>query len=328
MATVKFSFLLQIIFAILAIVALEVQCEEIIPGIPVVSRKLRFSSRIVRASNTCGTEFGPRCKDCRTLMNCLGKDPPVSTEKCSDKNPKTPYCVNNVCTASPDPNDPDCNQSNIDFPCTGEGYFPDPDNCAKYYICPGVNQIAKEYGCFPNYVYRSKDKICGKKINAADCPTVDCSKTPNEFGVYKTDPAYYYFCLKISETEKKTIMMVCLDSVNTEYDPAVGECTFRCKKEGKFVNVLDCKKFYTCYKVGAAWEVRTEECPPNYFFDPVKLVCVQGTCTPQVTTQAPATDSTEPSSSEQPSTSSSEPTTTSPSGETSTSPSTGGNGGC
>nr|ABV44751.1 peritrophin-like protein [Phlebotomus papatasi] len=280
---------------ILATFVVNVHCEEVVPGIPVQRRSTRqtvFASRAAGPGATCGNTFGPKCKDCRTLMKCLGADPPVSSQSCAERNPNTPYCTKTYCSATPDDSNPSCKDpQKSDFTCTGEGYFPDPDQCTRYYICPGPLQDAVAYDCPTNYVYKSKERGCGRRVNALDCATVDCSKTPNEFGVYKNDPAYYYFCLSDKNT-KKTVVMKCLDEVNSQYDPNVGECTFRCSKEGKFVDVLDCTKYNVCYKVGSTFQVDSVQCPTGYFFDPVGSKCAKGACTPEVTTQPPAPSTT------------------------------------
>uniref|UniRef100_A0A7G3AMM8 Putative peritrophin-like protein n=1 Tax=Lutzomyia longipalpis TaxID=7200 RepID=A0A7G3AMM8_LUTLO len=281
-----------------------VNCEEILPGIPINGRLRKSRAAwLGRADQTCGGTFGTKCKDCRTLMNCVGTDPPISTLSCAEKDPKKPYCVNTACSATPNEKDPSCKDTaQSDFLCTGIGYFPDASKCNRFYICPetGENK-AVTYECPNNYVYKSKARGCVKKLAAADCYAVDCSKTPNEFGVYLKDPAYYYFCQK-DKTTSRAIVMKCPDEDNMQFDPKVGYCTFRCPKEGYYVNVQDCTKYYYCYNVGSAFEVADIKCPDGFSFDPRTLKCIKTPvpCKPQVappTTTTPTPPSTTPSSS-------------------------------
>uniref|UniRef100_A0A1L8E484 Putative peritrophin-like protein n=1 Tax=Nyssomyia neivai TaxID=330878 RepID=A0A1L8E484_9DIPT len=286
MSSVKVIFLL-----FFHVAPLVVQCEQIVPGIPVHNSSGKFLERsalfgksgkdngaTTEPPKICETTVGIKCKDCYNTALCLGSDPPLKVQNCGDLNPSTPYCVNNFCSATRSETDTTCvNQPKSDFVCTGVGYYPDPNKCTRYYICPGPHpEVAVAYECPTNYVYKSKARGCGRKQNTADCATVDCSKTPNELGTYLKDPAYYYFCSK-TDKETRTIVFKCPDEENMEFDVKSVSCSFRCTKEGNFVNVQDPTKYFYCYRVGSAFQVDEVSCPKNFFFDPTALKCIKKT---------------------------------------------------
>ena len=52
------------------------------------------------------------------------------------------------------------------FTCPHDGYFPDPDNCSKYYLCSGASLT--QHDCGEGLTWDAELQLCGW-ANTIDC---------------------------------------------------------------------------------------------------------------------------------------------------------------
>lgn len=176
-------------------------------GIPEISRISR-SARLLNCTN----KYGSHChNDCSTLLvnmnsisrtvlsppsifqTCNGTQIPTKIQKCINKNPGYPYCHRgrNHCS----PFSGKCKLNGNDFICTSRGYFPNIENCQKFYYCTGLKRKYQSYKCRDGYVYNSKLKNCISSSVQPNCLFIDCrGNYQNSFLVYEPDPFYYVYC--------------------------------------------------------------------------------------------------------------------------------------
>jgi hypothetical protein len=216
---------------------------------------------------------GPVCYNCTTAPICVslptGNFLLVGHYNCAEQNPNEPHCNNGICSATVSHT---CVQE-TPFECTGEGYFPDPNDCQKFYLCDKTLN-ATTYTCSTNYVYFHASKSCRRKNAASDCAVIKCTyRLPLEYVVYPKDPSVYGICIR----DQPTVMMKCKEG--EEFDTKTSQCKVVCKKEGIF-EVDGCRKFYECVKGGSnRYNLVEGECPLGTKFDVATGSCVTGNCT-------------------------------------------------
>ena len=155
-----------------------------------------------------------------------------------------------------------------DFVCTSKGYFPDPDDCRKFYIC--VNEKATEYPCPTNYVYNHQKNACVRQNVIADCVVIKCKYTSvMEYVLYPTDPSVYGLCVR----GHPIVMFKCLQE--EQFDTTLAKCTFVCKREGLFAVTGNPRKYRECVRVGTnKFQLYERECPASSVFDQFRRKCV------------------------------------------------------
>ena len=52
------------------------------------------------------------------------------------------------------------------FECAHDGYFPDPDNCSKYYLCSGAS--VTQHDCGEGLTWDAELQLCGW-ANTIEC---------------------------------------------------------------------------------------------------------------------------------------------------------------
>ena len=82
----------------------------------------------------------------------------VSSEACPAA---TPYCQAGRCVSQLW--DQACNQPPApasSFACNGDGYFPDPGNCQRYYLCVGGTAYQYDCSAYANTQYSHARAMC------------------------------------------------------------------------------------------------------------------------------------------------------------------------
>jgi len=132
---------------------------------------------------------------------------------CAALDANTPHCTNGVCSSTASEN------CITDFVCTSNGYFPDPDDCRKFYFC--VNGTATEYSCSSNFVYSHRKNACIKQTVSCDCAVIKCKyATVLEYVVYPKDRNVYGLCIR----DYPTLMFKC--PKDQQFDTKTSKCKF------------------------------------------------------------------------------------------------------
>lgn len=219
--------------------------------------------------------------DCQTRITCMGDSTPYSVVKC--KSP-TPYCVDDRCTDTPDPDDYECEEVLVgpQYRCsTRESYFPDPKNCSQYFYCNDMLESSAMY-CPRGYVYDAKTNKCKWSTQPSDCSTIYCGNKNDEFVSYPGHPFFYGFCAN-SVNLNEIIMFKC-DYKNFEYIDSKQKCDFQCTDDGKFLdpNDCDCDYFFECYRDFNTFKLKYDrkKCPTGLVFNKRKQQCEEeyGNC--------------------------------------------------
>ena len=210
------------------------------------------------------------CYNCTYAPICIpigSKYVDYGPVNCVDLNANTPYCNNGECSAKASagcPSGPPPSQ----FTCTSNGYFPDPDDCHKFYFC--VKGKAKEFVCATNSVYSHQKNACVHQTVSSDCVVIKCKYTSvMEYVLYPKYPNVYGLCVR----GHTTLMFKCPEE--EQFDTKISECIFVCKKEGLFAVSGNPQQYRECVSVGNnKFELYERECPPDSVFDAVKGKCV------------------------------------------------------
>lgn len=227
--------------------------------------------RVFRIQGRAPIEADPKCvvapsgsqcsTDCRTIMTCGGvAGPPIAKQTCVNINPKTPYCVKNVCTAIPDLTDDNCKPA---FMCQMTGAFPDPSDCTAYHTCPAAGGESILYKCPADTVYNSFTNMCVSRTKYS-CNVVDCPKGTMGWVLYKANPAFYAYCTNGPTAE--IYMYSCKDTLNEIYDLSIASCRYNCAKAGNFADRTNCNGYYTCKYTSGKWVATKQTCPVGYAF--------------------------------------------------------------
>lgn len=171
--------------------------------------------------------------------------------------------MNNTCTDKPDQDNKKCQTA---FSCTSEGVFPDPSDCTSYRYCSAQNVESVLYRCLDGYVFQSSTKMCRRKDLPLFCETLDCSRTSNNWVLFKPNPAYYAFCLN-STGISQVYLFKCPDEENTIYDLSIGNCVYNCQREGNFVDRTNCNGYVICSRRTGVWQALKGQCPKSYWFN-------------------------------------------------------------
>lgn len=151
----------------------------------------------------------------------------------------------------------------------------DPLNCSQYYFCEGPQGASMAYGCPTGFTYNSQARQCKRRILPSDCSTINCASNPDRFVGYPADPTFYALCL-VTDSVITPIMFKCLEP--EQFVSAERRCAFRCKNEGREVDVRDCNKYYECFRVGLSFITVPQKCLDGFKFDVEENGCVKGNC--------------------------------------------------
>ncbi|XP_055629328.1 uncharacterized protein LOC129770486 [Toxorhynchites rutilus septentrionalis] len=214
-------------------------------------------------TTTCdGTGYYTQCSGCNSILVCLGSF--SDTRKCDVLVPDTPYCVNGTCSAQPsyDTCPPPA------LKCTGEGYYPDPNNCKLYHYCEVTGEPSDVYECSPNYVFNGVDG-CKQQIFPSDCVTCKCDPSKIFVG-YGNSKIFYAYCVYQNAKVTDIIMSKC--SGASTFNGV--KCDFKCPSEGNFAYEGDKKRYYQCYTSGGKLTFTVQSCSNSDVFNPEYGVCV------------------------------------------------------
>jgi hypothetical protein len=220
----------------------------------------------------CGNFAGgfPTCYNCTYAPICILVDShyidygPVN---CAELNASTPFCNNGLCSAKPSDGCPTGPPAS-DFTCTSNGYFPDPDDCRKFYFC--VKEKATAIVCATNDVYSHQKNACVRQSDTNDCVVIKCKYTSlMEYIIYPKYPNVYGLCVR----GRTTLMFKCPEE--EQFDTKISQCIYLCKKEGLFAVYGNKRKYRECVSGGNnKFQLYDKECPDGSEFDAAKGKCV------------------------------------------------------
>uniref|UniRef100_A0A1B0D4B5 Uncharacterized protein n=1 Tax=Phlebotomus papatasi TaxID=29031 RepID=A0A1B0D4B5_PHLPP len=219
----------------------------------------------------CGGAFGEKCKDCFSMLICLGNNPP-SEAKCPDA---TPYCdktrPSGVCVKDKPAGDPTCEgPPPTGFICTAaEGFFPHPTNCSQYFEC--LNNEAIKYDCPPGYSWTTNGMGCRQRTSTIHCGTITC-KAGDVTAPLSNNATFFGYC-NIAEALENIIVTKC-PGARQVYDTSLKACNFVCPSEGLFEDDIDPTFYYECYKSGTKIVYESKQCSNNRTFNERERRCV------------------------------------------------------
>jgi hypothetical protein len=218
----------------------------------------------------CSKDGNHICFDCNTAPICV-RTPNgyqyIDKVNCAEQDANAPFCTKGVCSANPtdkcktDPPKPN-------LICTSNGYFPDPNDCQKFYFC--VKDTPTVYSCSNNFVYSHKQNSCIRRSVSSDCAVIKCKYTTLiEYVIYPKDPNVYGVCLR----NRTTMMYKCPEE--EQFDTKTSECIFVCNQVGLFALPGDERKYRECISVGSnKFELKERECPVGSIFNAKQSRCV------------------------------------------------------
>lgn len=258
---------LSLVFLLCVIcLGFSVNAQEFVPGRRSFPGITPRTDLIPDPDAHCKGNYGGFCKDCTQLLTCANKK--INIQSCASIDPARPYCEDNACVASVQ-NQQGCNTQ---FKCTSAGQFPVPNDCNLYFICTAPEATPMTYDCPKGFVYDSKTGLCKAKKTAADCKTVDCSKSKNKYILFPGDKSIMIYCAETTDFTGP-IMLRCPDPENMEYSLTTLTCSFACKSVGRFPDKANKKIFYECYKEGTVFKYKEYVCPDKYEYNTVSKNC-------------------------------------------------------
>lgn len=150
--------------------------------------------------------------------------------------------------------------------CTREGFFRNPDDCTKYYLCSRNNETGEfektDYSCPDGRIFDEGSNYCNEpELSEEPCESSGQSTTTKQ----------------TSSTSGGT------SEGSTSSGTRRGGGNPECTQEGFFRHPDDCAKFYRCVDFSGSGEsfVRYDfDCPEGTHFDEVNSVCNWPTMTP------------------------------------------------
>ncbi|XP_058461952.1 uncharacterized protein LOC131436961 [Malaya genurostris] len=202
--------------------------------------------------------------DCTTVGICIGNT--LISADCSITK-ATPYCNNGQCSSVPAT---DCPIDTPGITCTGEGTYPDPQQCRTYHYCSGTGETSDPYFCPTGYVFNPLTGICKKSSSASDCLVIKCPAATG-YGSYGTSKTYYGYCIyETGPALSQILMYKC--STGATFDGS--NCVYKCSKVGNFANTNDKNTYYQCYVSSGKWVSELVKCPSGKSFDASLQICV------------------------------------------------------
>ncbi|KAK3927970.1 Endochitinase [Frankliniella fusca] len=216
------------------------------------------------------------CADCNRVNLCAyvgGHWAFLKTSTCPDS---APFCEAGKCVKE---DRAGCNLPPVsaDFRCYDgfDGYYPSPDDCAKYYVCS--KGVAYVYNCQKDHIYSQARGMCVRKDTDPDaCYVFPCSGDEVSYHLYKPDQAIYGVC-----TPGLGVSVSRCPTANYRIDPLnpYSPCTAYCSKQGRIPDIDDPRKYYECNLVPI--RERVPDCTrcsaPGTLTDPVPQYCPPNT---------------------------------------------------
>ncbi|XP_052129911.1 myrosinase 1 [Frankliniella occidentalis] len=205
------------------------------------------------------------CVNCSSTLSCtkIGNlFRPIQVDNCPAE---APYCSNGACVSTPA--DLSCvlpPPASFDFKCSGDGYFPDPSSCRRYWLCVGGS--AFRYDCAAEAVYSHARADCVFSTDVP-CSTAACD-----------GPSYQPYAQSLE------IYFYCKDAVNANAEVAAcppnhvvdstGHCVLTCTSAGRLPVESNGTMYYECSKTFSKPFLRA--CPSGSTFNVEKQRCVTG----------------------------------------------------
>ncbi|XP_055537351.1 uncharacterized protein LOC129725477 [Wyeomyia smithii] len=255
--------IIKIFLPVLVVHVCRAQPAEV-PGTLQTTSSLFLPDATAAFTCTAGS-FDSGCKDCSTLIQCLGSLMALEI-KCPAL---APYCKKGSCSTRID-SDAGCGFTPI--MCTGEGIFPDPNTCYVYHYCVETYMNSEVYVCPAGYVFDATTLQCKPSFFGMGCVTVKC---PNSTGVgtYGNSKTFYAVC--VYDWNALSLIMMVKCSNGAIFDGK--KCVYQCEKEGSFTDTNNSSKYYQCYELNGSWGYYHLSCPDGGKFDAAKQVCVFST---------------------------------------------------
>lgn len=165
----------------------------------------------LQVNGTNCTHPGVTCSsDCKEVVLCVdisGVLEAIVVENCDADT----FCDAPSRSCVP-PENSTCPDGNYVFQCTSRGFYPDPFDCHKYYVCgkpTGEGSYLPEEGdspsdrrntCPSGYAYDSLSTIC--KTKECKEPVVPRCEEALDTDPLIFNPSIYYMCMKDSTTNK------------------------------------------------------------------------------------------------------------------------------
>ncbi|XP_063235733.1 uncharacterized protein LOC134538383 [Bacillus rossius redtenbacheri] len=257
---------------------------------------------------TC-TNKGYYCSaDCKAVYNCIGSEPDyeeVLTEVCDTGQGYQCSATLGVCSKTFTST---CTPQGYEFECTEVGTFPDPYDCAGYYICYGtLNNLQHSFQlCDSGWLYESSKFSCSKESKICSEDPVPTCKYTWQVGAVTENPNIYYICRNNTNKDGSYLYPVlylcphggifnsvtasCESKINTtihttftqnilgttESQTLTAESSNpTCKTKGKTEDPNNCYSYYEC---SDNLQQTHKTCENGYYFNHVYQNCVFGTC--------------------------------------------------
>ncbi|KAE8747954.1 hypothetical protein FOCC_FOCC005344 [Frankliniella occidentalis] len=226
------------------------------------------------------------CADCTHVNLCAyvgGHWSYLQTSSCPDS---APFCKDGQCIKE---DTAGCNLPPVssDFRCYPgfDGYYPSPNDCAKYYVCS--NSVAYVYNCQQDHIYSQARGMCVRKDTDPEaCFTFPCTPGEVSYHLYRPDQAIYGVCTDMGVSVSRC------PTANYRIDPEnpFSPCTAYCSKQGRIPDIDDPRKYYDCNLVplnrrtpdctrcsapGTLTDPVPQYCPPNTVFSALLQRCVE-----------------------------------------------------
>lgn len=241
------------------------------------------------------------CKSVAWCMNVGDRWETIITENCGENE----YCskVDGTCTT-----DSNVCSSTVDeahFSCKTEGYFPDPFDCHRYYVCyrpPNNRQIvAIGINCPEGTAFNAAKADCSLTPMDVVCKNqqFQCNK-PGEIHAWPNNNNIFYVCIKLNGALYPSLTRceqgyvfkdgACVwdyvpnpseedpEKTTTTSTTTLKPETITCARPSRIEDTTDCTKYYYCSAANA--QPIHYQCPQgSYYF---KDHCVLGQCQNQM----------------------------------------------
>ncbi|KOC59041.1 hypothetical protein WH47_00372, partial [Habropoda laboriosa] len=204
--------------------------------------------------------------------------------------------------------------------CPGEGFFPNPTDCTKFFRCVRTYSgfIRYDFACGPGTAWDSSIQSCNHKSHVASCSSTNgatvsqgSTGTPSSHSTRPSSNTTATPTTGTSITPSSTGSSSTSSNSTSSTEPNVSDCatkkpnnTIVCEKEGFYPHPTKCNKFYRCVDNGNGLNVYHFECGPGTIFDPSINICnhpesvypprdcMMPTSTPSTTSEVKSTSET------------------------------------
>lgn len=160
------------------------------------------------------------------------------------------------------------------FQCTDLGYFPDPTDCTRYYICTKSTINPNRYiplhrVCDIGLIYNANTRKCVSPTNTAICRTVSCKNGTSDFKVFPGYGQYFYNCVERSirvDSGKTPVMYRCPGPSNVVFNSTTGDCAYACGSSSSSGRMMIPDKTNEFFQCNYGSQAILERCPNGLRF--------------------------------------------------------------